>query len=52
VCFIIKQSGLSLLTYFPLKFGHNDATSGAVDNGKQDAVGDGYNITSTVTAAK
>ncbi|KAJ6503373.1 rhamnogalacturonan acetylesterase [Mycena vitilis] len=33
------------------KFGHNDATSGAVDNGKQDAVGDGYNITSTVTAA-
>ncbi|KAJ7293735.1 SGNH hydrolase [Mycena rebaudengoi] len=33
------------------KFGHNDATSGAVDNGKQDAVGDGYNITSTVTTA-
>lgn len=25
--------------------------AGAVDNGKQDAVGDGYNITSTVTAA-
>lgn len=26
------------------KFGHNDATSGAVDNGKQDAVGDGTQI--------
>lgn len=35
-----------------IEFGHNDATSGAVDNGKQDAVGDGYDITSTVTAAK
>ncbi|KAF7347701.1 Carbohydrate esterase family 12 protein [Mycena venus] len=32
-------------------FGHNDVSAGAVDNGKQDAVGDGYNITSTVTAA-
>ncbi|KAJ7619185.1 rhamnogalacturonan acetylesterase [Mycena polygramma] len=34
-----------------IEFGHNDASAGAVDNGKQDAVGDGYNITSTVTAA-
>ncbi|KAJ7161419.1 rhamnogalacturonan acetylesterase [Mycena crocata] len=34
-----------------IEFGHNDATSGSVDNGKQDAVGDGFNITSTVTAA-
>jgi len=34
-----------------IEFGHNDATSGAVDNGKQGAVGDGYNITSIVTAA-
>ncbi|KAJ7808244.1 rhamnogalacturonan acetylesterase [Mycena olivaceomarginata] len=34
-----------------IEFGHNDGTSGAVDNGKQDAVGDGFNITSTVTAA-
>ncbi|KAL0951563.1 hypothetical protein HGRIS_008245 [Hohenbuehelia grisea] len=34
-----------------IEFGHNDVTSGAVDNGKQDAVGDGYDITSTVTAA-
>jgi len=35
-----------------IEFGHNDVSVGAVDNGKQDAVGDGYNITSTVTAAK
>lgn len=35
-----------------IEFGHNDGTAGAVDNGKQDAVGDGYDITSTVTAAK
>ncbi|PFH49683.1 carbohydrate esterase family 12 protein [Amanita thiersii Skay4041] len=34
-----------------IEFGHNDATSGAIDNGKQDAVGDGYNITSIVTTA-
>ncbi|KAJ6621205.1 rhamnogalacturonan acetylesterase [Mycena sp. CBHHK59/15] len=34
-----------------IEFGHNDASAGAVDNGKQDAVGDGYNITSTVTTA-
>lgn len=35
-----------------IEFGHNDGSAGAVDNGKQDAVGDGYDITSTVTAAK
>ncbi|KAF8078903.1 rhamnogalacturonan acetylesterase [Lyophyllum atratum] len=34
-----------------IEFGHNDGSAGAVDNGKQDAVGDGYDITSTVTAA-
>lgn len=34
-----------------IEFGHNDGSAGAVDNGKQDAVGDGYNITSTVTNA-
>ena len=34
-----------------IEFGHNDGTSGSVDNGKQDAVGDGYDITSTVTNA-
>ncbi|KAG7099622.1 hypothetical protein E1B28_001450 [Marasmius oreades] len=35
------------------EFGHNDvsAGSGNPDNGKQDAVGDGYDITATVTAA-
>ncbi|KAF7307064.1 Rhamnogalacturonan acetylesterase [Mycena indigotica] len=32
-----------------IEFGHNDVSAGAVDNGKQDAVGDGYNITATVT---
>lgn len=34
-----------------IEFGHNDGTAGSVDNGKQDAVGDGYDITSTVTNA-
>ncbi|GLB35882.1 putative GDSL-like Lipase/Acylhydrolase family protein [Lyophyllum shimeji] len=34
-----------------VEFGHNDVSAGAVDNGKQDAVGDGYNITSIVTTA-
>lgn len=37
--------------YVIIEFGHNDVSAGAVDNGKQDAVGDGYNITSTVTTA-
>jgi len=37
--------------YVIIEFGHNDGSAGAVDNGKQDAVGDGFNITSTVTAA-
>jgi lysophospholipase L1-like esterase len=36
-----------------IEFGHNDGTTGgAPDNGRQDAVGDGYNTTATVTAAK
>lgn len=35
-----------------IEFGHNDVSAGAVDNGKQDAVGDGYDITSTVTTSK
>ncbi|KAJ7040448.1 rhamnogalacturonan acetylesterase [Mycena alexandri] len=34
-----------------IEFGHNDGTSGAVDNGQQDAVGDGFGITQNVTAA-
>ncbi|KAF8899039.1 SGNH hydrolase [Infundibulicybe gibba] len=33
-----------------IEFGHNDGTS-VVDNGRQDAVGDGYDTTATVTAA-
>ncbi|KAH0591041.1 hypothetical protein H2248_001150 [Termitomyces sp. 'cryptogamus'] len=37
--------------YVIIEFGHNDASAGAIDNGKQDAVGDGYNITSTVTTS-
>lgn len=35
-----------------IEFGHNDASAGAVDNGKQSAVGDGYDITATVTTAR
>ncbi|KAF9254999.1 rhamnogalacturonan acetylesterase [Marasmius fiardii PR-910] len=31
-----------------IEFGHNDGLSGAVDNGRQVAVGDGYDTTSTV----
>lgn len=38
--------------YVIIEFGHNDGSAGAVDNGKQDAVGDGYNITSTVTTSR
>ncbi|KAJ7070882.1 rhamnogalacturonan acetylesterase [Mycena amicta] len=34
-----------------IEFGHNDVSAGAVDNGQQDAVGDGYNITATVTTS-
>ncbi|KAF8216063.1 rhamnogalacturonan acetylesterase [Mycena galopus ATCC 62051] len=34
-----------------IEFGHNDVSAGAVDNGNQDAVGDGYNITEIVTTA-
>ena len=37
--------------YVVIEFGHNDGTAGAVDNGRQDAVGDGYNTTATVTDA-
>ncbi|KAG6916744.1 hypothetical protein DXG01_005564 [Tephrocybe rancida] len=35
--------------YVIIEFGHNDGSSGAVDNGREDAVGDGYNTTATVT---
>lgn len=35
-----------------IEFGHNDGTAGAVDNGRQDAVGDAYNLTSVVTTSK
>ncbi|KAK7058416.1 hypothetical protein VNI00_002050 [Paramarasmius palmivorus] len=34
-----------------IEFGHNDVSAGAVDNGKQSAVGDGYDITATVTTS-
>ncbi|KAG6901809.1 hypothetical protein C0995_007608 [Termitomyces sp. Mi166 len=37
--------------YVIIEFGHNDASAGTVDNGKQDAVGDSYNITSIVTTS-
>lgn len=37
--------------YVVIEFGHNDGSAGAVDNGRQDAVGDGYNTTATVTDA-
>jgi rhamnogalacturonan acetylesterase len=32
-----------------IEFGHNDGLSGAVDNGREDAFGDGYNTTAIVT---
>lgn len=32
-----------------IEFGHNDGLSGTVDNGREDAFGDGYDTTSTVT---
>lgn len=38
--------------YVIIEFGHNDGSAGAIDNGKQDAVGDGYNITSIVTTSR
>ncbi|KAJ6519981.1 rhamnogalacturonan acetylesterase [Mycena sanguinolenta] len=34
-----------------IEFGHNDVSAGAVDNGQQDAVGNGYNITQVVTTS-
>ncbi|KAJ3770346.1 rhamnogalacturonan acetylesterase [Lentinula raphanica] len=34
-----------------IEFGHNDGSAGAVDNGNEDAVGDAYNLTATVTEA-
>ncbi|KAL0569501.1 hypothetical protein V5O48_012469 [Marasmius crinis-equi] len=37
--------------YVVIEFGHNDVSAGAVDNGKQDAVGDGYDITANVTTS-
>lgn len=35
-----------------IEFGHNDGTSGSVDNGRQDAFGSDVSTTSTVTASK
>ncbi|PPQ73100.1 hypothetical protein CVT24_009436 [Panaeolus cyanescens] len=32
-----------------IEFGHNDGSAGAVDNGRQSAVGDGYDTTAIVT---
>ncbi|TFK36972.1 SGNH hydrolase [Crucibulum laeve] len=37
--------------YVIIEFGHNDGSAGTVDNGRQSAVGDGYDTTATVTAA-
>ncbi|KAG7452303.1 rhamnogalacturonan acetylesterase [Guyanagaster necrorhizus] len=37
--------------YIVIEFGHNDGLSGAVDNGREDAYGDGYNTTATVTTS-
>jgi len=34
-----------------IEFGHNDGSAGAIDNGDEDAVGDAYNLTMTVTEA-
>jgi rhamnogalacturonan acetylesterase len=34
-----------------IEFGHNDGMSGTIDNGRQDAFGDGYNTTATVINA-
>jgi len=34
-----------------IEFGHNDGTSGSVDNGRQCVIGDGYNTTGTVVNA-
>ncbi|PFH49803.1 carbohydrate esterase family 12 protein [Amanita thiersii Skay4041] len=34
-----------------IEFGHNDGTSGAIDNGRQDAVGDGYDTTAVVSTS-
>ncbi|EAU92810.2 rhamnogalacturonan acetylesterase [Coprinopsis cinerea okayama7 len=34
--------------YVVIAFGHNDGSAGAVDNGRQCAVGDGYDTTATV----
>lgn len=31
-----------------IEFGHNDGSAGAIDNGREDATGDGYNATTTV----
>lgn len=38
--------------YVVIEFGHNDGTSGAVDNGRQDAVGSDTTTTATVTTSK
>lgn len=35
-----------------IEFGHNDGTSGGVDNGREDATSDGYNATTTVVEAE
>ncbi|KAJ3840073.1 SGNH hydrolase [Lentinula raphanica] len=37
--------------YVVIEFGHNDGSAGAIDNGDEDAVGDAYNLTATVTEA-
>ena len=43
---IISRINLTFLTV--IEFGHNDGSAGAVDNGRQCAVGDGYDTTAVV----
>lgn len=38
--------------YVVIEFGHNDGSSGTTDNGRQDAYGDGYDTTATVTKSE
>ncbi|KAG6901810.1 hypothetical protein C0995_007609 [Termitomyces sp. Mi166 len=37
--------------YVIIEFGHNDGSSGAIDNGREDAYGDSYDTIATVTEA-
>jgi len=43
------MSNQGIMLFKVIEFGHNDGSSGAVDNGDEDAVGDAYNLTAVVT---